>query len=60
MSTYIFSVLACCQTFYFQVKGAAVELVLIGDLASVVACVVFLGFDDVHFKGVDLLGRHTC
>lgn len=47
-------------TFHFQVKGAAVKLVLVGDLASVVPRVVFFGFDDVHFKGVDLSEWHTC
>lgn len=42
------------QTFHFQVKGAAVKLVLVGDFASVVPGVVFFGFDDVHLKCVDL------
>lgn len=51
---------AMSPTFHFQVKGAAVKLVLVGDLASVVPRVVFLGFDDVHFKGVDLSEWHTC
>lgn len=51
---------AMSPTFHFQVKGAAVELVLVGHLASVVPRVVFFGFDDVHFKGVDLSEWHMC
>lgn len=60
MSTYRFLLPAVLPTFHFQVKGAAVKLVLVGDLTSVVPCVVLLGFDDVHLKGVDLSEWHMC
>lgn len=45
------------QTFNFQVKGAAVKLVLVGDLAPVVSSVAVFGLYDVHFKRVDLTGN---
>ena len=44
-------------TFHFQVKGTAVELVLVADFTPVVAPVVLLGLDDVHLKGVNLEER---
>lgn len=46
--------LALEPTFHFQVKGAAVELVLVADLTPVIARVVLLGLDDLHLKCVDL------
>lgn len=42
------------QTFNFQVKRAAVKLVLVGDLAPVIPSVAVFRLYNVHFKCVDL------
>ena len=41
-------------TMYFKIEGTAVKLILIGDLASVVSCIVLFGLDDLHLKRVHL------
>jgi len=45
------------QTFDLQVKRAAIKFVFVGDLTSVIPCIVLLRLNDVHLKGVDLQGK---
>lgn len=43
-----------------KVKGAAIEFVLVRYFTAIVPCIVFLSFDDMHLKCMNLKSKHSC
>lgn len=54
LNIYLKKISSTEQTFDLQVKRAAIKFVFVGDLTSVISCIILLCLDDVHLKRVNL------